>query len=285
LATSEILGLIVFLRLEAHAGAMSKNGSLGKSLLLEKHGEWSTSRILGIDFFDLNLAIGKIVVEDVELITTIIGAILPKDIEGKNLTVIIQEGLKSLVGATTFKLDLNILLDLSLIGRGLLHVDHSTSVGEVVLVNTFRGIKSITLVRIEASGEIITVNDAENSSINIEICCQVEIGPRIVSGLIIGEWELVSLQENALRDTSVLNARLDDVECIILKIVVEDALSNSEVFIGVLNNWLLEINIELKYLSVILKPLGGNSGNTIVNLRFTTWDSSEGVWVSFSHGC
>jgi hypothetical protein len=103
--------------------------------------------------------------------------------------------------------------------------------------------------------------------------------------LIIGEWELVSLQENALRDTSVLNARLDDVECIILKIVVEDALSNSEVFIGVLNDWLLEINIELKYLSVILKPLGGNSGNTIVNLRFTTWDSSEGVWVSFSHGC
>jgi hypothetical protein len=170
LATSEILGLIVFLRLEAHAGAMSKNGSLGKSLLLEKHGEWSTSRILGIDFFDLNLAIGKIVVEDVELITTIIGAILPKDIEGKNLTVIIQEGLKSLVGATTFKLDLNILLDLSLIGRGLLHVDHSTSVGEVVFVNTFRGIKSITLVRIEASGEIITVNDAENSAINIEIC-------------------------------------------------------------------------------------------------------------------
>jgi hypothetical protein len=95
----------------------------------------------------------------------------------------------------------------------------------------------------------------------------------------------VSLQENALRDTSVLNARLDDVECVILKIVVEDALSNSEVFIGVLNNWLLEINIELKYLSVILKPLGGNSGNTIVNLRFTAWDSSEGVWVSFSHGC
>jgi len=94
----------------------------------------------------------------------------------------------------------------------------------------------------------------------------------------------VSFQEDALRNTSVLNAGLDDVESIIFKVVVEDALSDSEVFVGVLNNWFLEINIELKYLSVILKPLGGNSGNTIVNLRFTTRDSSEAVGVSFSHG-
>ena len=250
LSAGKILGLIVLLRLEAHAGAVSKNGSLSKSLLLKEHGERSTSRVLGVDFFDLNLAIGKIVVENIELITTIISAILPKDIEGKNLAVIIQERLKSLVGATTFKLDLNVLFDLSLIGRSLLHVDHGTSVGEVVLVDGLSGIKSLALVSIEAFGEIITVNDTENSAVDIEILGQVKIGPRIVFGLIIGQRKLVSLQEDALRDTSILDTRLNDVESIILKVVVEDALSDSEVFVGVLNNWFLEINIELKYLKL-----------------------------------
>lgn len=60
----------------------------------------------------------------------------------------------------------------------------------------------------------------------------------------------MSFQEDALRNTSVLNAGLDDVESIIFKVVVEDALSDSEVFVGVLNNWFLEINIELKYLKL-----------------------------------
>ena len=40
------------------------------------------------------------------------------------------------------------------------------------------------------------------------------------------------------------------MKSIIFKVVVEDALSDSEVFVGVLNNWFLEINIELKYLKL-----------------------------------
>jgi len=56
---------------------MSKNRCLGKSLFLKKHGERSAARVLGVNFFDFNLAIGKIVVENIELITTIIGTILP----------------------------------------------------------------------------------------------------------------------------------------------------------------------------------------------------------------
>ena len=60
----------------------------------------------------------------------------------------------------------------------------------------------------------------------------------------------MSLKENTLRDTRVLNTWLDDVEGIILKIVVEDALSNSEVFVGVFDNRFLEVDIEFKHLKL-----------------------------------
>ena len=60
----------------------------------------------------------------------------------------------------------------------------------------------------------------------------------------------MSLKEDALRDTRVLNTWLDDVESIILEIVVQDALSNSEVFVGVFNNGFLEVDIEFKHLKL-----------------------------------
>ena len=56
----------------------------------------------------------------------------------------------------------------------------------------------------------------------------------------------MSLQENSLWDTGVLNSVLDDVDGVIIKVVEDDALSNSEVLVGVFNDWLLEIGEEFK---------------------------------------
>ena len=43
---------------------------------------------------------------------------------------------------------------------------------------------------------------------------------------------------------------LNDVEGVIIKVVEDDALSDSEVLVGVLNNWLLEIGEEFKNLKI-----------------------------------
>lgn len=54
----------------------------------------------------------------------------------------------------------------------------------------------------------------------------------------------MSLHENSLWDSGVLNSWLDDVDGVIIKVVVDGALSESVVLIWILNNWLLEITFE-----------------------------------------
>ena len=56
----------------------------------------------------------------------------------------------------------------------------------------------------------------------------------------------MSLKENTLWDSRVFNSWFNNMESIIIKIVVDDALSDSEVLIGIFNYWFLEIGIELK---------------------------------------
>jgi len=80
-AASKIGRPIELLSLKAHTGAVGKNWGLSKLLFLEEHREWSTSRILSIDLFDLNLTIREIIVEDVELLSTIVRAVVPEDVE------------------------------------------------------------------------------------------------------------------------------------------------------------------------------------------------------------
>lgn len=58
----------------------------------------------------------------------------------------------------------------------------------------------------------------------------------------------MSLKENSLWNSRVLNSMLNDVDGIIIKIVEDNAFSNSEVLIWIFNNWLLEIGVEFKYL-------------------------------------
>ena len=80
-ATCKIGRSIELLSLKTHTRAVGKNWCLSKLLFLEEHREGSTSRVLSIDLFDLNLTIREIVVEDVELLSTIVGAVFPEDVE------------------------------------------------------------------------------------------------------------------------------------------------------------------------------------------------------------
>ena len=54
----------------------------------------------------------------------------------------------------------------------------------------------------------------------------------------------MALQENSLRNTGVFNSWFDGVNGIIVQVVVDDAFSQSEILVGILNNWFLEVCVE-----------------------------------------
>ena len=56
----------------------------------------------------------------------------------------------------------------------------------------------------------------------------------------------MAFQKDTLGDTTVFNLVLNDMKCIIIKIVVDSTLSNSVVFIRVFNNWFLEVSTEIE---------------------------------------
>ena len=61
-----------------------------------------------------------------------------------------------------------------------------------------------------------------------------------------GNENLVSLKEDSLRDTTVFNSVLKDIESIIVEIIINSALADTVVFCGVLNNGLLEIGLKME---------------------------------------
>ena len=61
-----------------------------------------------------------------------------------------------------------------------------------------------------------------------------------------GNENLVSLKEDSLRDTTVFNSVLKDMESIIVEIIINSALADTVVFCGVLNNGLLEIGLKME---------------------------------------
>jgi hypothetical protein len=95
----------------------------------------------------------------------------------------------------------------------------------------------------------------------------------------------MSLKENTLWDTRVLNSWLENMNGIVIKIVVQNTFSDSEVFVTILNNWFLEITVESQDLSVVLQPLWSDLGNGVLNLGsvpsdagkvFSSWTTSQG---------
>ena len=137
---------------------------------------------------------------------------------------------------------------LSQIGRVLLHVDHGTGLNERIVRITLWWVKSDTLILIESSGKIISIDDTEDSAVDIQIDAYIQISPGVDLGLLAGNEDLVSLEEDTLRDATVLKSVLQDMQSVIIKVIVNSAFADAIVLIGVLNNGLLEIGLEVKHL-------------------------------------
>ena len=56
----------------------------------------------------------------------------------------------------------------------------------------------------------------------------------------------MSLKEDTLWDTWILDSWLNDVESIIIQVKVDDAFSHTVVFVLVLNDWLKEVTFEVE---------------------------------------
>jgi len=55
----------------------------------------------------------------------------------------------------------------------------------------------------------------------------------------------VAFQEHSLGDAAVLDACLEDMECVVIEVVEYCALAYSVVLVRVFNDWLLEIGVEV----------------------------------------
>jgi len=127
---------------------------------------------------------------------------------------------------------------------------------------------------IESSGKIISIDDTEDSAVDIQIDAYIQISPGVDLGLLAGNEDLVSLEEDTLRDATVLKSVLQDMQSVIIEVIVNSAFADAIVLIGVLYNGLLEIGLEVQHLLVMLEPLGSNSRNSIVLVSLTSRDAS-----------
>jgi hypothetical protein len=242
----EVCGWIEFFWAHVHAGAVGKNGGLGELLALEEFGEGIVARVGLVDFLDFNGVVGEEVVETEVTFSTVVAVVVPQDSEWEDRAVIVEEALKVLVGAATLQHDFHIVFDFSLVWGGLFHVDHSAGVYEGVFGKVLGRGKLNAFVGVEAASKIVAIDDAEDSGVDVDGAANCEITPGVKIGRAVGLGNKVALKENSLRDTWVLDARLDNVNCVVLEVVENDALAEAVVLSGVLNDGLLEVGVELK---------------------------------------
>jgi len=165
----------VFFLLEIHTGVVSQEGVLGELLSSEEKREGILSRVLLVDFLDFDSIISQEEVHSVELKTTFKSSIVPDGIKRKDFSVVLEVFGQSTIGVTTLKLNFEIFLVLLGIRRRDLEVLNGGIIVEIVRRSSFRSIKGNTIFFIENSGEVITVENSENSSINMEVNTKINI--------------------------------------------------------------------------------------------------------------
>jgi len=107
------------------------------------------------------------------------------------------------------------------------------------------GALSDALIGVEGTGEIITVNNAEEATVELNVLANYQVLPGVgLDGVNLGDE--VPLEEDALRDTRVGNTGLQDVDGVVLEVVVHGALAEAVVLVGVLNDGLLEEDAEVE---------------------------------------
>lgn len=105
----------------------------------------------------------------------------------------------------------------------------------------------------ELAREFIAVNNAENTMVHIKISTNGKILPGVVVSRSVRDFarglgDNVTLEENTLGDSSVFNARLNNVHSIILEVIEYDALTEAVVLVGIFHDGFLEVSIELEHL-------------------------------------
>jgi hypothetical protein len=173
---------------------------------------------------------------------------VPQDSERKNAAIIVEEGFEIFVRATTLEHNFHVVFDFSLIWRGLLHIDHRAGVDERVFGEGLSRGQSDSFVVVEATSELISFNNAEDTGVNVNVAANREVTPGVGVGRGVWLGDKVALKEDTLRDARVLNAALDDVEGVILEVVEHDALADTVILVGVLDNGFLEVGVEFEHL-------------------------------------
>lgn len=178
---------------------------------------------------DLNGVVSKVVVDDKR--SVLVGAV-----ESEHLSVVIKE-LFLRGNFTTSELLLKVLKHegISLWGNWDLLVV------EGVLRALLSGVASLTAFLEECSSVIITVVNAENSSVNTDVKSNGEIvGHEGLLGAVTLE-DHVAFEEGSLGDTGVHLLGLSDHDRFVLEVVEDDGLADSVVFKSALDNTLFGV--------------------------------------------
>jgi len=140
---------------------------------------------------------------------------LPHDSKREDFAIVVEETFKVFVRTTTLKEDFDIVLEFGCIWGILFHNHECASVYEWVGRIVFLVTNFDAFVCVERTSELIAVDNAENTSVKLNVYSNVEVLPGIgLNTAWLGDE--VTLEENALGNTRVLNARLNDVQGAVL---------------------------------------------------------------------
>lgn len=122
----------------------------------------------------------------------------------------------------------------------MFHVDHSSRLNEEVLGESLGGVEGDTLVCEESLGEVVAVNYSENSRVDVEVDGDVEVLPHVVLALVFGVGQFVALQEHTLGHARILSLHLLDHDGVVIQVIVQGALADAIVLVGVFHHGFLE---------------------------------------------
>lgn len=101
---------------------------------------------------------------------------------------------------------------------------------EFVLGHLFRSGERLTHVFIKFASEIITINNTEDSFVEIDIDSYVEVFPGIVFfGFADFGWDFLSFDKDSLWNSTVFLSGFGDVDCSVTKVVVYIAFTKTVV--------------------------------------------------------
>ena len=226
--------------------------------------------------FDLNWVIGQEVVEGVVVASTFESGIIPDNLEGKNLAVIVDILFESIIGVSSSQFDLNVLFVFLCIRRVDFGILGSNEGIEKITRKGFRFVERAFHVLVEFFGEGITIIDSEDPFEDIQVDCNVEVFPLVVIGQFSDDLgNFLPFEEDSLRNASILNFFLGDVDGLIGEVVVDLDGSDPVVFKSAFDHMLLEVGIVSEDLSVVFEPGGLDTGDVVVFRGFPGFHEGE----------